>query len=82
MIYVKEIIFGFTNIISATCSSENGKYFESIIDNSVIMYDQIIDTDAEAKSNNIQTKNIQENTFSETKDFCILIAFLLITMHY
>ena len=33
----------------ATCNCENGKYLASIIDNSVIMCDEIIE--AEAKSN-------------------------------
>ena len=33
----------------ATCSCENGKYLASLIDDSVIMSDEIID--AEAKSN-------------------------------
>ena len=34
----------------STCSCKNGKYLASIIDDSVVRCDEIIDTDAEAKS--------------------------------
>ena len=40
----------------ATCSSENFKYLASIIDNSVITCDEIID--AEAKSYDEETKTV------------------------
>ena len=45
--------------ISAACSCENGKYLGSIIDNSVIMDDEIIE---ETKHTSIKT--IQTNTDS------------------
>ena len=43
----------------ATCSCKNGKYLASIIDDSVIMSDEIID--AEAKSYNEKTKTVATN---------------------
>ena len=43
----------------ATCSCKNGKYLASIIDDSVIMPDEIID--AEAKSYNEKTKTVATN---------------------
>ena len=67
----------------ATCSCKNGKYLASIIDNSVIMCDEIID--AEGKSYNEETKtfttnfNEKEATF-KTQNFCILLVFLLISI--
>ena len=39
----------------ATCSCKNGKYLESIIDDSVIAFDETIE--AEAKPNDEKTKN-------------------------
>ena len=51
------ILFGFYFIWNpATCSCENGKYLASIMDNSMIMWDEIID--AEAKSYDEETKTI------------------------
>ena len=41
------------------CSCENGKYLASITDNSVITCDEIIDADA--KSNDKETKSIPIN---------------------
>ena len=79
----------------ATCSCENGKYLASIMDDSAIMCDEVIesydeDTDAEAKSNNEaklydETKTSPTN-FNEKKAACktqrlyILLAFLLFTI--
>ena len=34
----------------ATCNCENGKYLVSIMDDSAIIFDEIIDADAESKS--------------------------------
>ena len=45
----------------ATCSCKNGKYLASIIDNSVITCDQIIDADGETKSYDEETKTIPKN---------------------
>ena len=53
----------------ATCSCKNGKYAASIIDDSVITSDEIID--GEAKTYDEETK---------TQNFYILLAFLLITI--
>ena len=68
---------------TATCSCKNGRYFASIIDNSVITFDETID--AEAKLNNEETKTVPAN-FNEKKLTCksqtfyILLAFLFITI--
>ena len=67
----------------STCSCENGKYLASIMDDSAIMCDEIID--AEAKSNDEETKTIPTN-FNEKNKSCkiqkfnILLVFLLITI--
>ena len=64
----------------ATCGCKNGKYLASIIDNSVIMCEEIID--GKAKLYNEETKTITTN-FNEkyvicnTQNFYILLAFLL-----
>ena len=61
----------------ATCSCKNGKYLASIIDNSVIKCDEIIE----------ETKTVPKN-FNEKKITCktqnlyILLAVLLIPLHY
>ena len=66
----------------STCSCENGKYLASIMDDSVITCDEIID--AEAKSNDQETKTIptnfnEKNITYQIKNFYRLLAFLLIT---
>ena len=63
-----------------TCSCKNGKYLDSITDNSVITCDKIIDADVEAKSYDKETKTIPKNIICKTKSFYILLAFLLITI--
>ena len=55
VIYVKKIIFGI--LVHENCC-ENGKYLESIMDDSVITCDEIID--AEAKSFVKETKKFQK----------------------
>ena len=50
------------------------------MDDSAITCDEIIDADAEAKSNDEETKIISKNIICETKAFHILLAFLLITI--
>ena len=47
-----------------TCSCENGKYLPSVIDDSVITYDEIIN--AETKLNNGETKAIPTNFNEKT----------------
>ena len=71
----------------ATCNCENGKYLASIMDDSAITCDEIIesyDEDAKAKLHD-ETKSILTN-FNEkkatckTQNFYVLLAFLLITI--
>ena len=70
---------------TATCDCENGKYLASIMDDSAIICDEVIDVDVEAKSNKEETKPVPTN-FNEkkatckTQNFYILLAFLLITI--
>ena len=70
----------------APCSCENEKYLASIMDESAITCDEIIDVNAEANSNNEvksykkKTKIIPNNKICETKSFHISLGFLLITM--
>ena len=52
----------------ATCGCENGKYLASVIDNSVVMCDEIIE----------KTKTVP--TSSTSTYFYILLTFLLITI--
>ena len=66
---------------TATCSCKNGRYFTSIIDNSVITLDETID--AEAKLNNEETKTVPANfkkLTCKSQTFYILLAFLFITI--
>ena len=63
------------------CSCENGKYLESIIGDSVIMCDEIID--ALAKSYDDTAKSTSTKTVpaeSTSTNFYILLTFLLITI--
>ena len=50
-------------------SCKNGKYSTSILDDSVMARDKIIDVDAEAKSYNKETKTIPKTIIGETKCF-------------
>ena len=56
----------------STCNCENGKYLASIMDDSTIICDEIIDV----KETNFNKKNI----ICKTQNFYILLAFLLITI--
>ena len=58
----------------AICNCKNRKYLASIIDNSVIMCDEIME---ETK---IIPKNLMKKATCKTKNFSILQAFLLITI--
>ena len=60
----------------ATCSCENGKYVGSFIDDSVISCDEIIGK-KKRTSKTLLTKST--STKSNSKDFYILLTFLLIT---
>ena len=57
----------------ATCNCENGKYLGSIIDNSVITYDEFIEGTKTIPIKTVPTKSTSTN-------FYILIAFLLIAI--
>ena len=63
----------------ATCNCENGKYLANTIDDSVIVCVEVIDVDAEAKSNN-ETNFNERKAASKTQHFYILLAFLSITI--
>ena len=73
IIYDKNITFRNPGI----CSCKNEKYLASIIDNSVITCDKIID----AKEAKTVTANFNEkNETNKTKNLYILLAFSLITI--
>ena len=55
----------------ATCSCENAKYLASIIDDSVITCDKIIDEETKTVTTNFSEKN----AICKTKIFYILLAF-------
>ena len=60
----------------ATCSCENGKYLASIIDDSVITCDEVI----EEETKTVRTNFIERNAICKTKNFCTLLSSLLITI--
>ena len=67
---------------SVTCNSVNGKYLTSIMDDSAIMYNEIIESyeeDTEAKSYN-ETNFKEKKANCKTQNFYILLAFLLISI--
>ena len=59
----------------ATFSSENGKYLGSIIDDSVITFDDLC-----SRNKNGYKKFQWKNVICKTKSFYILLTFLLITI--
>ena len=69
----------------ATCSCENARYTGSITDDSLIACDEVTETTKSILTKTIPTKSIPTN-FNEKKGiyklkmFCILLAFMLITM--
>ena len=58
-----------------TCNCENGKYLASVIGDSVIMCDDIIE-----ETKTVTTSFNEKNAIYKTKDFYILLAFFLITI--
>ena len=62
---------------SATCSCGNGKYLAGIIDHSVITCSETIDVE---ETKTVVTNFNGKNAICKTKKFCILLAFLLITI--
>ena len=70
------------NIYIGNSACKSGKYLENIIDNSVITWDKTIDAEDkfDDEETNAVTKNFNEkNAICKTKNFYILVAFLLIT---
>ena len=67
--YVKNIVWN-----SAACSCENGKYLASIMDDSVIRCNEIIESFGE------ETNFNEKKTICKTQNFYILLTFLLITI--
>ena len=78
---------------SATCNCRNGKYIASIMDDSAVICDEVIDADAESsdaklsqEDAKISPKDNDKTNFNEkkatckTQNFHILFAFLLITI--
>ena len=59
----------------ATCSCENGKYLATIIDDSVITCDEIIE-----ETKTVPTNFNEKNITCKTKNSYILLVFLLITI--
>ena len=62
---------------SCACSCKNGKYLASIIDDSVVTCDEIIE-----ETKTVKTNFNEKNIICKTKNFYILLTFLLITIHY
>ena len=62
---------------SSTYSYENGKYAGSIIGDSVIIYNEIIDTTKSTSTKTIPTKTV--STKCTLTDFFILLFFLSVT---
>ena len=61
------------------CNCENGKYLASIMDDSVIMCDEVIDSyDKETKT--IPKDFNEKKAICKTQNFYVLLAFLLITI--
>ena len=59
--------------VASTCSCENGKYLASVMDDSAIACDGVLE------SHDKETKTIPTN-FNERKEIYILLVFLLITI--
>ena len=62
----------------ATSNSENGKYFASIMDHSVIICDENTESYGETKT--IRTSFNEEKATCKMQHFYIVLAFLLITI--
>ena len=60
----------------ATCSCENDKYLESIMDDSAIRCNQIIEEETKA----VTTIFNEKNAICKRKNFYILLSFFLITI--
>ena len=65
----------------ATCSCENGKYLASIMNDSMITCDEIIES-YEKETKNIPTDFNERKVACKTKHFYILHPFLLVTIAF
>ena len=63
----------------AICNCENGQFLASIMDDSVIKCDKVIES-YEEEINTIPTNFSEKNVTRKTKSFYVLLAFLLITI--
>ena len=86
VMYLKKIVWN-----PVTCSCENEKYLASIMDDSAIICDKVIDANTKAKlndkakSNDEETKTVpthfhEKKATCKTQTFYILLAFLWITI--
>ena len=57
----------------ATCSGKNSKYLPSIVDDSVIICDEIIEETKTVPANLLEKK---KKTTCKTKHICFLLSFL------
>ena len=64
---------------SSSCSCENEKYITSIMHDSVIMYDEIIES-YEEETKTIPASFNEKKATSKMQNFYVLVAFLLITI--
>ena len=65
----------------ATCNCENGKYLASIMDDSTIICDEVIESyNKEIKT--IPTNFNEKNITCKTQSFYILLDFYLLLYHY
>ena len=76
-VFEKDYVWNLT-----TCNCENGKYLASIIDDSVIPFDEIIESyDEDTKSKLYDETNFNEKKSNfKTQNVHILLVFLLITI--
>ena len=63
----------------ATYSCQDGKYLATIMDNSAIISDEIINVNAKAKSKNKETNFNEKNITCKTQNF-YFTGFLVITI--
>ena len=63
---------------SDACSCVKGKYVGGIIDDSLIMYDEIMDTTKSISTKTVPAKAVQTKT--NLKIFYMLLSFLLINI--
>ena len=76
-VIVKNIIGYVWNPATSNC--KNGKYLASIMDDSAIIYDEVIESYAE-EIKTIPTNFNENNIACKTQNFYILLAFLSITI--